>query len=45
MSVPMYATIFKTTQQILMKLFLMDRVIQEEGLFAYNIHNIVEKHW
>jgi hypothetical protein len=27
-----------------MQSFLIDRMIQEEGLFDYNMHNIVEKH-
>jgi len=31
-------------QLILMRFFLIDRVIQEEGLYVYNMHNIVEKH-
>jgi hypothetical protein len=40
----MYVEIFKTTQRIL-KRILMGRVIQEEGLYVYNMHNIVEKHF
>jgi hypothetical protein len=27
-----------------MRFFLVNNVIQEEGLYVYNIHNIVEKH-
>jgi hypothetical protein len=27
-----------------MQLSLIDRVIQEEGIYVYNIHDIVEKH-
>ena len=35
LSVPMYAyCLFKTTQRILMQFFLIDRVIQEEGLYV-----------
>jgi acetyl-CoA carboxylase alpha subunit len=33
MSVLMYAQIFKITQRILKQLSLIDRVIQEEGLY------------
>jgi hypothetical protein len=28
-----------------MRSFLIDRVIQKEGLNVYNMHNIVEKHF
>jgi hypothetical protein len=35
----MYAKIFKITQGILMLFLLTCRVIQEEGLCIYNIHN------
>jgi hypothetical protein len=28
-----------------MRLFLIDRVIQEKGLYVYNMHDIVEKHF
>jgi hypothetical protein len=28
-----------------MRIFLIDRVIQEEGLYIYNMHNIVKKHF
>jgi len=31
-------------QRILMRFFLIDRVIQEKYLYAYNMHNIEEKH-
>jgi len=27
----------------MVQVFLIDRVIQEEGLYVYKIHNIVEK--
>jgi hypothetical protein len=27
-----------------MRFFLIDRVIQEEGLYAYNMQNVVGKH-
>jgi hypothetical protein len=43
-SVTMYARIFKSTQRIMMRGFLIDRDIQEEGLYVYNVHNIVKKH-
>jgi hypothetical protein len=32
-----------TTQRILMR--LIDRMIQEEGLYVYNIYKIVDKHF
>jgi hypothetical protein len=39
MSVHMYAYIFKITQQILMRFFLINRVIQENGLYyVYTIY-------
>jgi hypothetical protein len=41
----MYAYVSKTTQRICMWFFLIDREIQEEGLYVYNMHNIVEKHF
>jgi hypothetical protein len=25
--------------------FLIDRVIQEEGFYVYNMHNVVDKHF
>jgi len=28
----------------MMRFFLIERVIQEEGLYVYNMHNIEEKH-
>jgi hypothetical protein len=37
--------ILKTTQQILMPFFLLDRVIQGEGLHAYNMYDIIKKHF
>jgi hypothetical protein len=40
----MYAYIRKTTQRILI-VFLIDRVIQGEGLYVYGMHNIVQKHF
>jgi hypothetical protein len=52
MFVPIYGMVwyygkdlFRTTQRILMWFFLIDTMIQEQGLYAYNIHNIVEKHF
>jgi hypothetical protein len=27
-----------------MRWFLIDKVIQREGFYAYNIHNIIDKH-
>jgi hypothetical protein len=27
-----------------MRFFYIDKAIQEEGLYVYNMHNIVEKH-
>jgi hypothetical protein len=39
MSVNMYAYIFKITRQILMRVFLMDKVIQEGGSYVYIMHN------
>jgi hypothetical protein len=38
----MYAYIFETTQRIMMR-FLIDRLIQEEDLYVYNIYNIEKK--
>jgi hypothetical protein len=34
---------FITTQRIWMRFFVIDRVIQKDGLFVYKIHNIIEK--
>jgi hypothetical protein len=28
-----------------MRVSLIDRVIQDEGLYVYNMHNIAEKHF
>jgi hypothetical protein len=28
-----------------MRVFLINRVIQEEGLYGYNMHNIAEEHF
>jgi hypothetical protein len=39
----MYAWILKTIR-ILIRVFI-DRVIQEEGLYVYNMHNIEEKYF
>jgi hypothetical protein len=47
----MYALIFKTgglivsLKRILIQFFLIDRVIQEEGLYVFNMQNILEKHF
>jgi hypothetical protein len=41
----MYAYIFKTTQGILKRVSLIDRMIQEEFLYVYNMQNIVHKHF
>jgi hypothetical protein len=27
-----------------MRVFLLDRVIQEDGLYVYNMHNVEEQH-
>jgi hypothetical protein len=40
----MYAKIFKTAQRNLMWFSLTSRVIQEEGVYVYNMHDIVEQH-
>jgi hypothetical protein len=44
LSVPMYALIFKTTQRVLLRLFLIARVTQEEGLYVYKMRHVIEKH-
>jgi len=31
-------------QRIMMRIFLIDRVIQEKSLYVYNMHSIEEKH-
>jgi hypothetical protein len=33
----MYAYVFKTTLWIMMRFFLVDRVIQDEGLYVYKV--------
>jgi hypothetical protein len=38
--VPIYAI-----KRISMQDLLLDRVIQVEGVFVYNMHNILEKHF
>jgi hypothetical protein len=37
--------ILNTAQRILLRCFLVDRVVQEEGLYVYKMHNIAEKHF
>jgi hypothetical protein len=40
----MYAYIYKTTQRIMIRVFLIDKEIHENDLYVYNVHKMEEKH-